>query len=174
MKPVKNVKTRAAHRRVGAVHEPWFQRESIPERFVADNGLEFHSPLFQARAMHLSSDILYCAVRQPGLKPSVERAIGKINGYRTIKQRHKNVAELEAIPKRQPIRTKARLSASPMNAAIEQLAAEVFESEEEAWKWLNSPHAMLDDKTPTQAAETLDGADRVKELLVATKWGGVV
>jgi putative transposase len=53
----------------------------IPDLFVVDNGLEFHSPQFHAIAMHLSTDVLHCAVRQPWLKAMVERVIGEINRY---------------------------------------------------------------------------------------------
>lgn len=50
----------------------------IFELAVVDNGLEFHSPQFKLAALHLNTDIQYCAVRQPWLKPSVERALGVI------------------------------------------------------------------------------------------------
>lgn len=53
----------------------------IPDLIVVDNGLEFHSKHFHTAAMHLATDVLHCAVRQPWLKPMVERAIGEINGY---------------------------------------------------------------------------------------------
>ena len=53
----------------------------IPDLMVVDNGLEFHSKHFHMAAMHLATDVLHCAVRQPWLKPMVERAIGEINGY---------------------------------------------------------------------------------------------
>jgi putative transposase len=52
----------------------------IPDLMVVDNGLEFHSPRFHSAAAHLAMDVLHCAVRQPWLKPMVERAIGEING----------------------------------------------------------------------------------------------
>lgn len=53
----------------------------IPDQIVVDNGMEFHSLHFYAAAMHLATDVTYCAVRQPWLKPMVERVIGEINGY---------------------------------------------------------------------------------------------
>ena len=52
----------------------------IPDLTVVDNGLEFHSPRFHAVAAHMAMDVLHCAVRQPWLKPMVERVIGEING----------------------------------------------------------------------------------------------
>ena len=57
---------------------PWLGY-GLPELIVVDNGLEFHSPQFQLAAWHLNADIQYCAVRQPWLKPSVERVLGEQN-----------------------------------------------------------------------------------------------
>lgn len=48
----------------------------ICELLVMDNGLEFHSPQLRSVAMHLDMDLLYCKVRQPWLKPVVERSMG--------------------------------------------------------------------------------------------------
>ncbi|AMP01546.1 integrase core domain protein [Collimonas arenae] len=59
---------------------PWLGY-GIFELIVVDNGLEFHSPQFQLAAWHLNADIQYCAVRQPWLKPSVERVLGTLELY---------------------------------------------------------------------------------------------
>lgn len=53
----------------------------LPEMLVIDNGLEFHSPQFRQMAMQLCIDLHYCAVRQPWLKPFVERALGEVLNY---------------------------------------------------------------------------------------------
>lgn len=53
----------------------------LPEEFVIDNGLEFHSPQFRLVAMQLSIDLHYCAVRKPWLKPFVERTLGEVLSY---------------------------------------------------------------------------------------------
>lgn len=53
----------------------------LPEELVIDNGLEFHSPHFRLVAMQLCIDLHYCAVRQPWLKPFVERVLGEILSY---------------------------------------------------------------------------------------------
>ncbi|MDL5034581.1 transposase family protein [Pelomonas sp. APW6] len=53
----------------------------IPSLMVVDNGLEFHSPQFLAIAQHLNTDLRFCAVRQPWLKPFVERALGALCAY---------------------------------------------------------------------------------------------
>lgn len=53
----------------------------IPVLLVCDNGLEFHSKQLHAMAMHLSMDLRLCAVRQPWLKPMVERTFGSYLSY---------------------------------------------------------------------------------------------
>jgi putative transposase len=52
-----------------------------PELLRVDNGLEFHSPQFSSVAFHLAMDLQYCAVRQPWLKPVVERVLGSYIQY---------------------------------------------------------------------------------------------
>jgi uncharacterized protein (DUF2384 family) len=54
-----------------------------------------------------------------------------------------------------------------------QLAAETFETEDEAKGWLDRQHPLLDHATPRQMAHTAAGAERVKCLLIAIKYGGV-
>jgi putative transposase len=66
-------------------HLPSLQHEwlgmGLPEALVIDNGLEFHSPQFRQMALQLCIDLHYCAVRQPWLKPFVERALGEVLNY---------------------------------------------------------------------------------------------
>lgn len=57
------------------LRNPWLGF-GIPEQLGVDNGLEFHSRQFLYMAMSLSMDLEFCAVRQPWLKPVVERALG--------------------------------------------------------------------------------------------------
>lgn len=51
---------------------PWLGY-GVGESYGIDNGLEFHSPQFVSAALELNTDVQYCAVRQPWLKPNVER-----------------------------------------------------------------------------------------------------
>lgn len=51
------------------------------ELLVVDNGLEFHSNQFLRVAGLLNTDVRFCAVRQPWLKPIVERTMRSVNGY---------------------------------------------------------------------------------------------
>ena len=57
---------------------------------------------------------------------------------------------------------------------IAKMANDVFATDNEAFDWLRKPHPMLDGDNPFQAAKTSFGAQRVKDILVATKYGGVV
>ena len=82
--------------------------------------------------------------------------------------------------------TVARLTANdqllPTHAAenvlrlleLDGQATETFSSEQEATAWLNRPHQMLDGDTPLTAAKTSYGAQRVKDILLAIQYGGVV
>ncbi len=53
----------------------------ICELLVVDNGLEFHSLQFLRALTLLNTDVRFCAVRQPWLKPVVERTMRSVNSY---------------------------------------------------------------------------------------------
>ncbi len=55
-----------------------------------------------------------------------------------------------------------------------QMAADTFETEDEASAWLRCPHPMLDGDSPLESAKTSFGAQRVKDILMAIRYGGVV
>lgn len=57
---------------------------------------------------------------------------------------------------------------------LEELANDTFETEEAALGWLRRPHPMLDNERPLEAAKTSFGAQRVKDILIAIQYGGVV
>jgi len=54
--------------------QPWLAW-GIHDLWVVDNGLEFHSPQFLLAAAEMGCDVLFCRVRQPWLKPVVERTM---------------------------------------------------------------------------------------------------
>lgn len=54
------------------------------------------------------------------------------------------------------------------------IATETFATDAEASAWLSRSHPMLDGETPLAAAKTSFGAQRVKDILLAIKYGGVV
>lgn len=57
---------------------------------------------------------------------------------------------------------------------LDQMACDTFESNAESSDWLRRPHPMLDGETPLEAAKTSFGAQRVKDILLAIKYGGVL
>ena len=57
---------------------------------------------------------------------------------------------------------------------LDQMACDTFESEADASHWLRQPHPMLDGATPLETAKTGYGTQRVKDILLAIKYGGVV
>lgn len=57
---------------------------------------------------------------------------------------------------------------------LDGLAKETFETPEEAAAWMRGPHPMLDGEAPLECAKSGFGAQRVKDILVAIKYGGVV
>jgi putative toxin-antitoxin system antitoxin component (TIGR02293 family) len=57
---------------------------------------------------------------------------------------------------------------------LDRMAVDTFSTEEEAARWLRQPHPMLDGDTPLEAARNSFGNERVKEILVAIKYGGAV
>ena len=65
---------------------PWLSY-GLPDELVVDNGLEFHSFAFKTMAMSLGTDITYCRVRTPWLKPHVERFFSTLNTLTLLKGR---------------------------------------------------------------------------------------
>jgi putative toxin-antitoxin system antitoxin component (TIGR02293 family) len=57
---------------------------------------------------------------------------------------------------------------------LDALAKDTFESPEEAAAWLRRPHPTLDGESPLACAKSGFGAQRVKDMLIAIKYGGVV
>lgn len=55
---------------------------------------------------------------------------------------------------------------------LEAIAIDTFESQADAHGWLRKPHPLLGGESPLEAAKTGFGAQRVKEILIATKYGG--
>ena len=57
---------------------------------------------------------------------------------------------------------------------LDQMAMDTFEDEEASSQWLRRPHPMLDGETPLESAKTSYGTQRVKDILLAIQYGGVV
>lgn len=64
---------------ITGIEHQWLA-EGVAGLYVFDNGLEFQSRQFRDVIQHeLRSEMQFCAVRSPWLKPAVERAIGLFN-----------------------------------------------------------------------------------------------
>lgn len=69
--------------------------DGIPDLIRLDNGLEFHSPVFQRMGWDLGTYFTYCRVRTPWLKPHVERFFGSLDNLTLARGRvHKRVANV--------------------------------------------------------------------------------
>lgn len=69
--------------------------EGVADEFVLDNGLEFHAIVFKLMSWELGSDLTYCRVRTPWLKPHVERFFATLNFLTLVRGRiHKRVANV--------------------------------------------------------------------------------
>lgn len=62
----------------------------------------------------------------------------------------------------------------PLLQELERMAADTFDSKEDAAQWLRSSHPMLDGEVPLQIATSPAGAQRVKAILSAIRYGGVL
>ena len=54
------------------------------------------------------------------------------------------------------------------------LASDVFATVDEAIEWMNRSHQSLAGATPSSVCETQAGAEAVRMILMAVKYGGVV
>lgn len=55
-----------------------------------------------------------------------------------------------------------------------EMSTDTFETPDEALAWIQRAHPLLEGETPLEAAKTSYGASRVKDILLAIKYGGVV
>jgi len=68
----------------------------------------------------------------------------------------------------------SRTSLRRLKIELESLAKETFDTADEAARWLRHSHPMLGGVTPLECAKSSDGAERVKDVLLAIKYGNVV
>lgn len=59
----------------------------LPDLLVVDNGLEFHARAFKRMCWDLRTDLMYCRVRTPWLKPHVERFFSTLGGLTLVRGR---------------------------------------------------------------------------------------
>lgn len=55
--------------------------------------------------------------------------------------------------------------------ALRELALRVWENAADAEEFLTTPHGLLDGQTPLAASRTANGAERVREILLALEYG---
>lgn len=77
-----------------ALKNAWIAH-GVPDQLMLDNGLEFHSPVFQLMGWELGMNLTYCRVRTPWLKPHVERFFSTLDSITLAAGRiHKRVANV--------------------------------------------------------------------------------
>lgn len=54
---------------------------------------------------------------------------------------------------------------------IHQLALAVWDSEQDAETFMNTPHPLLENRTPFEMSASEGGAKRVEEVLQNIRWG---
>lgn len=69
--------------------------------------------------------------------------------------------------------TQYRANVQRLQQELERLAADTFETEEDAVLWLCKPHPLLGGLPPLKVGLTEAGAQRVKSILIAIRYGGV-
>jgi putative toxin-antitoxin system antitoxin component (TIGR02293 family) len=111
-----------------------------------------------------------------GISPKTVAPLGDVLG---VGVRH--VTAYLDIDRGTPARQEAKGQPLPRHASegvlrlleIEQLAHDTFEAED-ATPWLNRAHPLLGGQTPLEVAGTSYGAEQVKSILVAIRYGGAV
>ena len=73
---------------------PWIAH-GLPDQLVLDNGMEFHSRVFKLMSWELSTQLMFCRVRTPWLKPHIERFFASLNYLTLTRGRvHKRVTNV--------------------------------------------------------------------------------
>ncbi|MFC7462295.1 antitoxin Xre/MbcA/ParS toxin-binding domain-containing protein [Hydrogenophaga defluvii] len=137
----------------------------------------FGSGLVSAHEIwHLSSESAYEILKR-GV-PS--RSLAALSDYLGVGKGV--VASLVDVDRTTAFRNASTDRPLPMHAAetvlrlleLTSLAEDTFETPEDAAQWLRSAHPMLNGQTPLELAKSGYGAERVKEILIALKYGGAV
>jgi putative toxin-antitoxin system antitoxin component (TIGR02293 family) len=92
------------------------------------------------------------------------------------------VAEYLGMVRRAALRKASSDEILPLHAAesmlrlleLHRLAEDTFETSHEADAWMRKPHPMLEGEAPLDCVKSAFGAQRVKDMLLALKHGGVV
>lgn len=128
-------------------------------------------------AGRLSNSLAHQILRQQAVSSRVIEPLGQFMGLAKSA-----VADLLGLDRSTLSRRAAKDQPLPLHAAegvlrlleLEQLASDTFETASDALQWLHRPHPLLEGEPPLMAAKTAYGAQRVKDMLLAIRYGGVV
>lgn len=134
----------------------------------------------------IKGDVLFTPTLSPELGYRIvkrgvsSRVLTKVAKYMQLG--HGEVATYLDMDRTTAQRKAARNEPLPTHAAegvlrlleLESIADDTFATHEEAAQWLRRPHPMLEGEAPLVCAKSAFGAQRVKDILVSLKYGGVV
>ncbi len=134
-----------------------------------------HQELHDQGSIRISGPVAHSLLRR-GISSKAIVPLGEFLGVGKAE-----VADLLEIDRGTVARWAARDQVLPTHAAegllrmieLDQLATDTFETEEEARQWLRRPHPLLEGDDPLSAAKTSYGAQRVRDILTAIRYGGV-
>jgi len=73
---------------------PWIAH-GLPDQLILDNGMEFHAKAFKLMSWELATQLMFCRVRTPWLKPHIERFFASLNYLTLTRGRvHKRVTNV--------------------------------------------------------------------------------
>lgn len=77
-----------------ALKNPWIAH-GLPDQLVLDNGMEFHAKAFKMMSWELATQLMFCKVRTPWLKPHIERFFASLDHLTLNRGRvHKRVTNV--------------------------------------------------------------------------------
>lgn len=154
---------------------PGARRGRVQTDVLASAGATGHASV-TSESIRFSNVAAELVVRQ-GLKAPLLAELASASGVDA-----KLLYEFAGIDRTTVARKAARDDILPQEVAVKALefaelvaaAADVFGTVNKASHWLTLPHPVLDGETPMQRARTPWGLQRVRSILGALKYGGVV
>lgn len=154
------------------------------------SGVAGHSPLTRKVNMIMRADCTDWPITHMPLPPATayeilkrgvaSRVLTALGDY--LGMGRGAVADLVGLNRSTAYRKGASVQPLPMHVAesvlrlleLQCLAEDTFESLDTASAWMRCAHPMLDGEAPLDRARSAYGAESVKEILAALKYGGVV
>jgi hypothetical protein len=155
--------------------EPAREESATSTRYMVENGREDDGRFWAAvpalpgvQAYGVNEDEVKAMVSAMALRALAERLESKQVRAHTF---------VFCLPPAVKLRSRATtdhgIIDQPFLQDVESMAADTFETREDAAQWLQRPHSMLNNMAPLHVAQTEAGAERVKAILVSIKYGGV-